>query len=116
MPRAVLRPSSTATERSCSTSSMRGPGSEPTGSHGSGLVTAQRLAHDPVMVEYGQGVGQATGAAGGGGGGGQTMDAGAAMGQFVGNAVHTISTMPPTELALLVVIIVIGLVIFKRAF
>ena len=38
----------------------------------------------PGMVEYGQGVGQATGVAGGGGGGGgQTMDAGAAIGQFV---------------------------------
>jgi hypothetical protein len=70
----------------------------------------------PGMVEYGQGVGQATGAGGGGGGGGQTMDAGAAFGQFVGNAVHTIQTMPPTQLALLVVIVVIGLVIFKRAF
>jgi hypothetical protein len=44
------------------------------------------------------------------------MDAGAALGQFVNNAVHTISTMPPTQLALLVVIVVVGLVIFKRAF
>jgi hypothetical protein len=71
----------------------------------------------PRMVEYGNGVGTATGVAGGGsGGGGQTMDAGAAFGQFVGNAVHTISTMPPTQLALLAVIVVVGLVIFKRAF
>lgn len=69
----------------------------------------------PGMVEYGQGVGQATGVAGGGGGG-QQMDAGAAVGQFVNNAVHTLSTMPPTQLALLVVIVVIGFVIFKRAF
>jgi hypothetical protein len=70
------------------------------------------------MVEYGNGVGQATGLAGGsgGGGGGTSMDAGAAFEQFVNNAVHTISTMPPTQLALLVVIVVIGLVIFKRAF
>ena len=68
------------------------------------------------MVEYGQGVGQATGVAGGGGGGGGSMDAGAAFGQFVGNAVHTIQTMPPAELALLVVIVIVGLVIFKRAF
>ena len=44
------------------------------------------------------------------------MDAGAAFGQFVGNAAHTISTMPPTQLALLVVVIVIGFVILKRAF
>jgi hypothetical protein len=72
----------------------------------------------PGMVEYGQGVGQATGVAGGGGGGGggQTMDAGAAIGQFVGNAVHTISTMPPTQLAILVIALVVGFVLFKRAF
>ena len=70
------------------------------------------------MVEYGQGVGQAAGVAGGGrgGGGGGSMDAGAAFGQFVGNAVHTVQTMPPTELALLVVVIIVGLIIFKRAF
>jgi hypothetical protein len=68
------------------------------------------------MVEYGNGVGQATGVATGGSGGGQSMDAGAAIGQFVDNAVHTISTMPPTQLALLVVVIVIGFVVFKRAF
>jgi hypothetical protein len=77
--------------------------------------TARRMM--PRMVEYGNGVGQATGIAGGsGGGGGTSMDAGAAFGQFVNNAVHTISTMPPTQLALLVVIVVVGLVIFKRAF
>jgi hypothetical protein len=72
----------------------------------------------PGMVEYGNGVGHATGVAGGGGGGGggQTMDAGAAIGQFVGNAVHTISTMPPTQLAILVVALVVGFVLFKRAF
>ena len=68
------------------------------------------------MVEYGNGVSQATGVAGGGGGGGQSMDAGAAFGQFVNSAVHTISTMPPAELALLVVIVIVGLLIFKRAF
>ena len=68
------------------------------------------------MVEYGQGVGQATGVAGGGGGGGGSMDAGAAFGQFVNNAVHTVSTMHPAQLALLVVIVVVGLLIFKRAF
>ena len=68
------------------------------------------------MVEYGNGVGQATGVATGGSSGGQAMDAGAALGQFVDNAVHTISTMPPTQLAVLVVVIVIGFVVFKRAF
>lgn len=44
------------------------------------------------------------------------MDAGAAFGQFIDNAVHTVSTMPPAQLALLVVIVVVGLLIFKRAF
>lgn len=68
----------------------------------------------PAMVEYGHGVGQTTGIAGGGGGG--SMDAGVAIGQFVDNAVHTISTMPPMQLAFLVVIVVIGFVILKRAF
>ena len=69
----------------------------------------------PRMVEYGNGVGQATGVGGGSGGGG-SMDAGAAVGQFFDNAVRTISTMPPAELALLVVVVVVGLLIFKRAF
>jgi hypothetical protein len=68
------------------------------------------------MVEYGNGVGQATGVAGGGSGSGGSMDAGAAVGQFLQNAVHTISTMPPTQLVLLVVVVLVGLLIFKRAF
>lgn len=67
------------------------------------------------MAEYGNGVGQASGVAGGSNGG-QTMDAGAAIGQFVGNTAHTISTMPPTQLALLVVAVVVGFVLLKRAF
>ena len=67
------------------------------------------------MVEYGNGVGQATGGAGGGGGGG-SMDAGVAFGQFVERAAYTITTMPPMQLALLVVIVVVGFMIFKRAF
>lgn len=70
----------------------------------------------PSMVEYGQGVGQGTGVAGGSGGGGGSLDAGAAIGQFVDNAAYTLSTMPPTQLALLMIVVIIGLVIFKRAF
>ena len=70
----------------------------------------------PPMTEYGNGVGQATGVAGGSGGGASSMDAGVAVGQFFNNAVHTVSTMPPTQLALLVVAVVVGLLIFKRAF
>jgi hypothetical protein len=69
------------------------------------------------MVEYGNGVGQATGVAGGSGGhAAQNLDAGAAFGQFISNSVHTISTMPPAQLALLAVVVVIGLLILKRAF
>lgn len=67
------------------------------------------------MVEYGNGVGTTTGLAGGGGGGGGG-DAGVAIGQFVNNAANTISTMPPMQLALLVVIVIVGFVILKRAF
>ncbi len=69
------------------------------------------------MVEYGNGISQGpAGQVGGGGGGGGSMDAGAAFGQFVSSSVHTITTLPPAQLGLLIVIVVIGLVIFKRAF
>jgi len=67
------------------------------------------------MVEYGNGVGQATGATGGGHAS-QNLDAGAAFGQFVSNSIHTIQTMPPAQLALIAVAIVIGLLILRRAF
>lgn len=67
------------------------------------------------MVEYGNGVGQATEVAGGGHAS-QQLDAGAAFGQFVSNSIHTISTMPPAQLALIAVVVVIGLVILRRAF
>ena len=77
-------------------------------------IPAERMIRP--MVEYGNGVGQGTGAAGGSGGGGGSMDAGVAIGQFVDNAAYTLSTMPPTQLALLVIIVIVGFVIFKRAF
>lgn len=67
------------------------------------------------MVEYGNGISQGAGQVGGGHAG-QQMDAGAAFGQFVSNSVHTLAAMPPAQLALLAVIVVIGLVILKRAF
>jgi hypothetical protein len=67
------------------------------------------------MVEYGNGIGQTTGTTGGAGGGG-SMDAGAALGSFVDNAAHTISTMPPAQLAFLVIVVIVGFVILKRAF
>jgi hypothetical protein len=68
------------------------------------------------MVEYGNGVGQATGAGGGGGGGGHTTDLGAGAAAFVNDAVHTISALPPTTLVLIVVLIFVGLIILRRAF
>ncbi|HET9345723.1 MAG TPA: hypothetical protein VFO05_08475 [Candidatus Limnocylindrales bacterium] len=72
------------------------------------------------MVEYGQGIsggaGQVSGSGGGGGGGGVNGDWGAAIGQAVNDAATTISAMPPWQLALIVVVIIGGLIILKRAF
>ena len=68
------------------------------------------------MVEYGNGVGQGAGQAGGGSGGGQSLDAGAAMGQFVTDSVNTISAMPPAALLAGLVVILVGLMLLKRAF
>lgn len=65
------------------------------------------------MVEYGNGVSQGAGGAGGGGGGG-SVDIGAAIGDWVSNAGHTIATMPPAELAVLIVAIIAGLFLVKR--
>ena len=67
------------------------------------------------MVEYGNGVGTATGVAGGSHGGGST-DAGAAFGQFVSDTVNNISALPPTTLFAIIVVIVIGFILFRRAF
>ena len=72
------------------------------------------------MVEYGHGIsggaGQVTGSGGGGGGGGVNGDWGAAIGQAVNDAANTVAAMPPWQLALLVVAIIAGLIILKRAF
>ena len=65
------------------------------------------------MAEYGQGVGQSTG--GGGSGGGQTVDAGAAIGQIVTDAVNNVAALPPSTILLGFVVLVIGLLILKRA-
>ena len=67
------------------------------------------------MVEYGHGVGQATGLAGGGGGGGGSVDLGAEVSNFISNAGHTISTMPPAQLLFLAFVVIAGLVVLKRA-
>lgn len=68
------------------------------------------------MLEYGNGVGQVAGRSGGGGGGGRLMDVEASLAQFVNDSAHTISTMPPAALLAGVVVIVIGLMMLKRAF
>ena len=67
------------------------------------------------MVEYGHGVSQGTGGAGGSGGG-QAVDAGAAIGQMVTDAVNTVVALPPTTLLIAFVVLIIGLMILKRAF
>ena len=69
------------------------------------------------MVEYGNGVGTATKVANGGsGGGGGSMDVGAAATNFVHDAAHTISTLPPEGLVILVIAIFLGLVFLRKAF
>ncbi|MDO8483447.1 MAG: hypothetical protein Q7S35_00715 [Candidatus Limnocylindrales bacterium] len=69
------------------------------------------------MVEYGNGVSQVAGQAGGGAGTtGRSVDVGASVGQLLTDSVHTLSTMPPAALLALVVVIVLGLIILKRAF
>lgn len=68
------------------------------------------------MVEYGQGVGQATGAGGAIGGGGGSQDLGAGAADFVNKAVNTISSLPPETLLVIVVVILLGLIVLRRAF
>ncbi len=67
------------------------------------------------MFEYGNGVGQVAGRAGGGNAG-QSTDVGAALGQLVNDSAHTLSAMPPGALLAGVVIVVVGLMLLKRAF
>jgi hypothetical protein len=69
------------------------------------------------MVEYGNGVGEVAGRTGGGAGaGGGSMDVGAAFGQFVANTTDTLATAPPEVLLVGLVVVVLGLIMFKRAF
>jgi hypothetical protein len=71
------------------------------------------------MVEYGGGIEHGPAGQVGGGnppvGGGGGVDLGASVGDFVGNAVNTVSTMEPTALLLLVVGILFGLALLRRA-
>ncbi len=69
------------------------------------------------MIEYGNGVSQVAGKAGGGASpAGQSIDLGTSIGQFASNSVHTLSTLPPAGLLAVFVVIVLGLVLLKRAF
>ena len=69
------------------------------------------------MVEYGNGVSQVGGqVAGGSQGGPRTMDVGASVAQFFTSSAHTISTLPPGVLVAGCVVILLGLLMLKRAF
>jgi hypothetical protein len=69
------------------------------------------------MVEYGNGVSQVAGrAAGGASGGGRQVDMGASVSQFMTDSIHTVSTLPPAYLVIGLVVIVLGLMMLKRAF
>jgi hypothetical protein len=68
------------------------------------------------MLEYGNGVGQGAGRATGGGGGGGSTDMSVQIGRAVNDSIHTLSTMPPAALLGLIILVVIGLWVLKRAF
>ncbi len=78
------------------------------------------------MLEYGRGVGessgQAGGAQGGGSGGGSLVggsgggDWGAMIVQAGNDAVQWVVTLPPAQLFLLVVAVVVGFIVLRRAF
>ena len=66
------------------------------------------------MAEYGQGVGNATGAGGALQRGG-SHDLGVGISAFVNDAVHTVQAMPPEQLLLLVVVVFLGFVVLRKA-
>jgi hypothetical protein len=73
------------------------------------------------MVEYGNGIsqgagGQVGGGGGGAGGAGVNSDWGAAIGQAANDAVNTLAALPAWQLALIVVLVIGGLIVLKRAF
>jgi len=67
------------------------------------------------MLEYGNGVAQGAGRATGGGGGGSTGMS-VEIGRAVNDSIQTLSTLPPAALLGLVVLVVVGLWMLKRAF
>jgi hypothetical protein len=70
------------------------------------------------VSEYGNTVGEVGGRVAGsnGMGGSGVGDWGAQIGQMVSDTAHNASTMPPGQLLLLVVVIIAGLFVLKRAF
>ncbi len=69
------------------------------------------------MLEYGNAAGQVAGRANGGsGGGGHPVDVGAQLSQFATDSMHTISAMPPAALLAGFVVIVLGLIMVRKAF
>ena len=66
------------------------------------------------MAEYGQAVGQVSGQGGGGGGGPQDIG-GAAM-DFVTHAVDRVSALPVETQVIIVVLLLLGLIVLRRAF
>ena len=70
------------------------------------------------MTEYGQGVAEGAGqfsGSGGGGAAGGGGDWGFALGRAVGDAVDTVTALPAEQLLLLVVAVVVGFWILRRA-
>jgi hypothetical protein len=65
------------------------------------------------MVEYGHGVGEVGGRAGGGGGSG--TDVGAGLANMITDSVDRVAALPPETLVLLLVLVLAGLVILRRA-
>ena len=69
------------------------------------------------MVEYGNGISGVAGqVAGSHGGGAGQVDVGTSISQFLTNSVHTLQAMPPAELLGVFAVVVIGLLLLKRAF
>jgi hypothetical protein len=68
------------------------------------------------MVEYGNGVGQVAGQAAGGHGGSQQVDLATSVSQAVADSIHTVSTLPPGELLLGLVLVLVALIVLRRAF
>jgi hypothetical protein len=73
---------------------------------------------DPHMVEYGNGVSGVAGQVAGttGGPGGRTIDVGATAGQFISDSMTTLSALPPAALLGLGVLVLLGLVMVRKAF